>query len=199
MATDKVQILVQLIARLRVGRLSDESIAQRLGLSRSGLSRILGTPEYKSAQSEALKEATDHLDELLKARTDYIAQEFAREAVPEAMRSLVYAVKQKRDLRACIVAAKEILDRDPNRTLVPRNGGNGTGIALREGQGLPDAIFARTMKEANLLAGETPITVTVVPMPAAPAKEPSNGDSRQQQPSVGGLRQGLQDTSSTVP
>jgi len=152
MPTDKVKILVELIARYRVARLSDDSIAIRLGLSRSGLSRLLATPEYKIAQEQALQEITGHMDSILKSRADFLAQGFVKEAVPEALKALVDTVRQRKDLRACLKAATEILDRDPNDTLkMDKKASDGAlnGRAER----LPDQVFDRVVKEAQLLAG----------------------------------------------
>ena len=151
MPTDKVKILIELIARLRVARIADDSIAIRVGLTRSGLSRILATPEYKLAQQDALRDVTMHMDDILKARADWLAQEWARDAVPEAMSSLVQIVRQKKDLRACLRAAEVILDRDPNGTLPTARGGNGGGPTITL-QRLPDAIFAKLTKDADALA-----------------------------------------------
>ena len=160
MPTDKVKILIELIARLRVARIADDSIAVRVGLTRSGLSRILATPEYKVAQNDALRDVTMHMDDILKARADWLAQEWAKDAVPEAMTSLIQIVRQKKDLRACLRAAEVILDRDPNATLPSskgNGGGNGNGPTITL-QRLPDAIFAKLTKDSDAL-------VTVVPTP----------------------------------
>ena len=158
MPTDKVKILIELIARLRVARLSDDSIAIRVGLTRSGLSRILATPEYKVAQQDALRDVTMHMDDILKARADWLAQEWAKDAVPEAMTSLIQIVRQKKDLRACLRAAEVILDRDPNATLPTSkgngNGSNGPTLTLTR---LPDAIFAKLTKDADALATAAPV------------------------------------------
>ena len=149
MATDKVKILIELIARLRVARIADDSIAIRVGLTRSGLSRILATPEYKVAQASALHDLTTHMDDVLKARADWLAQEWARDAVPEAMSSLIQIVKQKKDLRACLRAAEVILDRDPNGTLPTSKGNGGSNGPTISLQRLPDAIFEKLTKDAD--------------------------------------------------
>lgn len=152
--TDKVQILVELIARLRLARLSDDSIAARLGLSRSGLSRILALPEYKHAQEVALREMTGAMDDMLHTRADAMSQEFARDAVPEALRALVDTVRQRRDLKTCLAAAKEILNRDPNDTLPERRSADSArGFALDgRAERLPDKVFEQVALDAATLA-----------------------------------------------
>ena len=108
----------------------------------------------KVAQADALHDLTSHMDDVLKARADWLAQEWAKDAVPEAMSSLLQVVRQKKDLRACLRAAEVILDRDPNSTLPSARGngnGNGQGPTITL-QRLPDAIFDRTVREADKLA-----------------------------------------------
>ena len=55
------------------------------------------------------------MDEALAGRAALIRQTFAV-GVPAAMRALLETVTQKRDLRARLEAAREFLDRDPDRT-----------------------------------------------------------------------------------
>lgn len=150
--TDKVQILIELVARLRVARLGDESIAKRLGLSRSGLSRILSTPEYKAEQDKVLREVTGQLDSVLKARSDYLAQEFSAKAVPEAMKGLLDVVRQRKDLRSCLMAAKEILDRDTNETLPVKSSSAKNGGPVVNATKISDTMLDQIASEASLLA-----------------------------------------------
>lgn len=150
--TDKVQILIELVARLRVARLGDESIAKRLGLSRSGLSRILSTPEYKAEQDKVLREVTGQLDSVLKARSDYLAQEFSAKAVPEAMKGLLDVVRQRKDLRSCLMAAKEILDRDTNETLPVKSSSAKSGGPVVNATKISDTMLDQIASEASLLA-----------------------------------------------
>jgi hypothetical protein len=55
------------------------------------------------------------MDEALAGRADAL-KEYAKQGVPVALRALLEAATQQRDLRARISAASEILDRDPDRT-----------------------------------------------------------------------------------
>jgi len=149
--TEKVRILIELIARLRIARISDDTIAERIGLSRAGLYRITSTPEYKAKQAEVLQDVVGHTDDILKTRADYLAQEWAKQAVPAAMQGLVDVVRQRRDLRACIAASKEILNRDPNQTL-PDMGARSQGAPrgpILDASPLPPAIFNYVAKQVK--------------------------------------------------
>lgn len=147
---DKVKILIELIARLRVARCSDDSICQKIGLSRSGLSRIIATPEYKAAQEQALKEAVGNIDVLIRQRNDFLTQDFQRVGVPEAMKALVETVKQTKDLRARLAAAAQILDRDPGRNLLKQES---SSVKTIDVNAIPETIFAGVAEASKQLSG----------------------------------------------
>ena len=114
--TPKVNIKIEQIARMRVhGGISDGRIAELLGLTRSGLSRILSLPEYIQAEQCILQGVTSGMDEALAGKAEEMKKVFSV-GVPAAMRTLLETVTQRRDLRAAMEAAKEILDRDPDHT-----------------------------------------------------------------------------------
>lgn len=129
----KVQIRMQQIARLRVAGVKDAVIAASVGLTPAGLARIVALDEFKDLQDSILHGTISKMDQALAGKADLIKQQF-REGVPLAMRTLLETVTQRRDLRAAMAAASEILDRDPDGTLlkakdksagdgVPANGG----------------------------------------------------------------------------
>jgi hypothetical protein len=138
----KVHLKIPQIARWRVAGVSDVKIAQLLNMTTSGLARILATPEYKEFEASYLSGQLTEMDRRMAGRIEEIHKE-ARAAVPAAMRCLVEAVTQKKDLRAAIDAAKEILDRDPDRTLV--KGRTEEGLA----QGVSVAVLDRAVSEGN--------------------------------------------------
>lgn len=115
--TPRVKILVEQIARMRVGGIRDGVIAAKLGISQSGLSRILALQEYKDAEECVLSGTVSKMDAALAGRADEL-KAYARQGVPVALRALVEACTQNRDLRARIAAAGEILDRDPDKNFV---------------------------------------------------------------------------------
>jgi hypothetical protein len=142
MSYAKVHIKIPQIARWRVAGISDTRIAELLKMTTSGLARILATPEYKEFEASYLNGQLTEMDRRMAGRIEEIHNE-ARAAVPAAMRCLVEAVTQKKDLRAAIDAAKEILDRDPDRALVKSR----TGDELA--QGVPMAVLDRAASEGN--------------------------------------------------
>lgn len=115
--TPRVRILVEQIARMRVGGIRDGVIAAKLGISQSGLSRILALQEYKDSEECVLMGTVSKMDAALAGRADEL-RAYARQGVPVALRALVEACTQNRDLRARISAASELLDRDPDKNFV---------------------------------------------------------------------------------
>lgn len=109
-----MKILIDQIARFRVGGIRDGVIAAKLNISQSGFSRIIALPEYKDVEECVLNGTVSKMDEALAGRADALKENF-RFAVPVACRALLEAATQQRDLRARIAAAKEILDRDPDK------------------------------------------------------------------------------------
>jgi hypothetical protein len=92
------------------------------------------------------------MDEALAGRTKEMRQAF-ESAVPAAMRTLVEAVTQRRDLRAAIDASREILDRDPKRTFA-KAGKDNVGDAV-QGTVLPAEVLANADSQANELIKKT--------------------------------------------
>lgn len=111
--------LVQ-IARLRCMGWKDDVICNHLGLSRSGLSQITSRPEYKDVENSVLEGKVSKMDELLAGQVEE-QKRVMEVAVPMALRALVDNVAQRKDLRACMKAAEEILDRDPKRTFAKQS------------------------------------------------------------------------------
>ena len=161
--TPKVHIKIEQIARLRIaGHISDERIARLLGLTRSGLSRILALPEYIECEQASLSGTISKMDEALAGKADIIRKVFAV-GVPLAMRALVETVMQRKDLRACMHAATELLDRDPEHTF------SKSRVELPNGVSLPEEMVKGIVAEGDAVAGE--ISTGTAP---APAKEMVN-------------------------
>ena len=115
----KVRIAIEQIARMRVAGIRDNVIAARLGSSTSGLSRILALPEYQEFEEAILQGTTSQMDEALAGKVEDMKRYFEH-AIPAALSTLFETVRQRRDLRAAMSAAGEILDRDPNATFAKR-------------------------------------------------------------------------------
>lgn len=113
--TPKVKILVEQIARMRVVGIRDSIIAVRVGLTQSGLSRIVALPEYRDLEECILQGQLSKMDEALAGKIEALKTHFELH-VPLALRTLFETCAQRRDLRAAMSAASEILDRDPQGT-----------------------------------------------------------------------------------
>jgi hypothetical protein len=145
----KVRIKIPQIARWRVAGIKDTKIAELLHMSNPGLARILATPEYKEFEAAYLAGQLTEMDRKMAGRIDLIHQEM-RGAVPAAMRCLVETVTQKRDLKAALEAAKEILDRDPDRTL-----GKGKDAGVGDFR-VPEAVIDAAADEGNKISEAVP-------------------------------------------
>jgi len=117
-----VNLKIPQIARWRLAGIKDTKIQELLGMSGGGLARILATQEYQEYEAALLNGHLSAMDKALAGKVSLIHKEF-QAAVPAACRALVDAVTQRKDLKASLEAAKEILDRDPSRTL-PKNKGD---------------------------------------------------------------------------
>ena len=105
-------------SRWRIAGVSDTRIAVLMQMSIPGLARILATTEYKEYEAALMNGTLNAMDMAMAGKVAEIQNE-CRKAVPAALRALVDTVTQRRDLKAAMAAAKEILDRDPDRTLAP--------------------------------------------------------------------------------
>jgi hypothetical protein len=113
-------IKIPQIARWRVAGVTDTRIATLMQMSLNGLARILATQEYKDYEAALMNGHLSAMDQALAGKVAEIQNE-CRQAVPAALRCLVDTVTQRRDLKAALAAAREILDRDPDHTLVTQD------------------------------------------------------------------------------
>lgn len=137
-------IKIPQIARWRIAGVTDRKIGQMLGMSTSGLARILSSPEYMEYEAALMNGHLSAMDRALAGKVEAIHNE-VRQAVPAALRCLVDTVTQRRDLKAAMAAAKEILDRDPDRTLVSREQ---EAVA----PGVPAEVLNAAAEEGNKIA-----------------------------------------------
>ena len=150
--TPKVQILIEQIARLRVGGIRDGVIAAKLNISQSGLSRIIALPEYKDVEQAVLYGTVSKMDEALAGRADAL-KEYWKHSVPVACRALLEAATQQRDLRARISAASEILERDPEKLFAKGN--------VRASEDAP-AVSEAALKALDEVADKAAVAATPV-------------------------------------
>jgi hypothetical protein len=138
-------IKIPQIARWRIAGITDAKIAQMFGMSVAGIAAIIGTHEYQEYEAALMNGHLTAMDRALAGKVEAIHNE-CRIAVPAALRCLVEVVTQKRDLKAALAAAKEILDRDPDRTLVSSS--DKEAIA----PGVPAEVINAAAVEANKIA-----------------------------------------------
>jgi len=148
MATPRINIKIEQIARLRVAGIKDVRIAALVGLTNSGLQRILALPEYQEHEQSILDGTISKMDEALAGRVQEMKREFSV-GVPAAMRALLETVTQRRDLRARLAAASEILDRDPDRAFAKTRLGQSE---VAPGVSLPDAVLEVAAKQGAAVA-----------------------------------------------
>ena len=138
-------IKIPQIARWRVAGVRDTKIAQLLGMSPQGVNCIVQSQEYKEYEAAILNGHISSMDRALAGKVEAIHHEF-RVLVPAAMRVLVDAVTQRRDLKTALEAAKEIFKRDPERTLPEQR--SDEYIA----PGIPNEVLDNAAAEGNVIA-----------------------------------------------
>ena len=110
----QTKIRIEQIARYRIAGIRDFRIAEILKISPATLKFITDKVEYKEVEESLLLGHLTEMDLALAGQVDPLRQE-VRNAVPAALRCLVDAVNQRRDLRTALAASVEILKRDPDR------------------------------------------------------------------------------------
>lgn len=115
-----MSIKIAQIARWRVAGVPMARCAELLGMTAVGVKHIVDSQDYKDYEAAILNGHLSAMDEALAGRVSEIRREM-KVAVPAALRCLVDAVTQRRDLPTALAAAREILKRDPDRTLVEQN------------------------------------------------------------------------------
>jgi len=103
------------IARYRVAGLKDAKIAELVGLTQAGLAVLVSGQDYKDLENSILTGQVSKLDQALAGKINELRSE-VRAAVPAALRTIVEACIQKRDLKTALAAAKHILEIDPDKT-----------------------------------------------------------------------------------
>ena len=141
------------IARLRAASVPDKDIARVVNLTPAGLATLLQRPDYRQLEKEILAQTTQILDEALANDVTAMRQHFAH-AVPEAMRSVIDILRQNKDLKTRLEAAKEVFDRDPNGTFskstLSFNAPSGTVVDV------PAAVFNHSIEIGRGLATSVP-------------------------------------------
>lgn len=143
----KVLLKMHQIARLRVRGYKDAKIAAHFGLSQSGYSRIVGTLEYKEIEDEVFKSVLGKMDEASDDEFMNLRLQM-KQALPQACQALIDTMKQERDLKSRLAAAKEILDRDPHKVF-SKDSKTGLGDGVGRSGELPEDILRSRTQQAN--------------------------------------------------
>ena len=147
--TDRMMLKITQIARLRLTGVKDVVIARTVGLRPCSLVRILRTPDYKEYESSILQGHLSKMDENLANNRDLMLHR-QKAAVSMAQRTIIEVAQQRLDLRSALSAAKEILDRDPDRTLVKEQPVRITNDP--RSAGVPEGLFEAVSKDADGVA-----------------------------------------------
>jgi len=99
---------------MRVQGVKDQVIQTLLQINPAAFQYLIKLDEYKEVEESLLLGHLSDLDRATAGQADVLRQQ-AREGVPLALRTLVEAATQRRDLRTALAAAGELLDRDPDR------------------------------------------------------------------------------------
>jgi hypothetical protein len=138
-------IKIAQISRWMIAGVSFVRMAELLNMTPNGVKAITETQEYKDYEAGIRSGYLTDMDHALAGRIDEIRKQF-KVAVPAAMRTLVEAATQRQDLKAALMASKEILDRDPDRTLTVK------GTNEEVAPGVPAEVLEQATREGNQIA-----------------------------------------------
>ena len=149
---NQVRIKAEQIARMIVAGKKATQIALSMNMSYGGLQRILACPAYKLIEDEVRRGNLKNMDDSLAERAKLTPlQEELSDAVPEAMKTIIDAVKQKRDLRMALSAARDVIALDPRRTFTRNSKKEDEDHAQRPA--LPDAMLESVVNDADATTG----------------------------------------------
>lgn len=150
----QTKIRIEQIARYRIAGIRDFRIAEILKITPAALKFITEKVEYKEVEEALLIGHLTEMDLALAGQVDPLRQEI-RNAVPAALRCLVDAVNQRRDLRTALAASVEILKRDPDRVAPDLE----RGARGMDGEGefagmktIPQSMMEETARSADIVA-----------------------------------------------
>jgi hypothetical protein len=150
----QTKIRIEQIARYRIAGLRDIRIAEILKITPAALKFITDKIEYKEVEEALLIGQLTEMDLALAGQIEPLRQE-VRNAVPAALRCLVDAVNQRRDLRTALAASVEILKRDPDRVAPDLERGSRDGSDPFDGmKTIPQSLMDETAKQADVTASE---------------------------------------------
>jgi len=143
----QVKIKAEQIARMIIAGRKATQIALDMNMSYGGLQRVLACPEYKLIEDDVRRNNLNKMDASLAERAKLTKE--LEDAVPDAMKALIDAVKQKKDLRMQLAAAREVLDRDPRRIFTRSTARSEDANATASRPDLPNSVLDTLVKEAD--------------------------------------------------
>ena len=151
----QTKIRIEQIARYRIAGLRDFRIAEILKITPAALKFITEKVEYKEVEEALLIGQLTEMDLALAGQVEPLRQEI-RNAVPAALRCLVDAVNQRRDLRTALAASVELLKRDPDRIApdLERSSSRGSEDTLEGMKTIPQSLMEETARQADIKATE---------------------------------------------
>jgi hypothetical protein len=150
----QTKIRIEQIARYRIAGLRDVRIAEILKITPAALKFITDKVEYKEVEEALLIGQLTEMDLALAGQIEPLRQE-VRNAVPAALRCLVDAVNQRRDLRTALAASVEILKRDPDRVAPDLERASCASSDPYDGmKTIPQSLMDETAKQADVTASE---------------------------------------------
>lgn len=148
----QTKIRIEQIARYRIAGIRDFRIAEILKITPAALKFITDKVEYKEVEEALLIGHLTEMDLALAGQVDPLRQEI-RNAVPAALRCLVDAVNQRRDLRTALAASVEILKRDPDRVAPDlEKASRSEGDPLDYMKTIPQSMMEETARSADIVA-----------------------------------------------
>lgn len=115
-ANKATTIKIAQLARWKVAGVSNVRCAELLQMTPEGVKVLMLSQDYLEYEAAIMSGHLTEMDKALAGRVTAIRKEM-QVAVPAALRCLVDAATQRKDLPSAISAAKEILKRDPDHTL----------------------------------------------------------------------------------
>ena len=144
----QVSLRMQRVARMEIAGVSDRAILAAEKIDVAQLQYLRKIPEYIELRQDLLEGHLTEMDRAIAGKVDILRQE-VRQAVPSALRCLIDAVNQRKDLRTALAAAGEILDRDPDRVfLKSKEMGGVAGDSVQ----LPNTIVENMTVDADKVA-----------------------------------------------
>lgn len=150
----QTKIRIEQIARYRIAGIRDFRIAEILKITPAALKFICDKVEYKEVEEALLIGHLTEMDLALAGQVEPLKQEI-RNAVPAALRCLVDAVNQRRDLRTALAASVEILKRDPDRVAPDLERGSKLspeGDEFSYMKTIPQSMMEETARSADVVA-----------------------------------------------